>query len=135
MMGTNERAFVSTWNRRARRGQPVIPGRMDVVMDMAALGSSAGIRAEVDTRATENMARAGSMGKGTTGKPKGKGKWSWHKWSGNHHGDHGWNGWDGRGSSTMVLKGDNKGGYYLPGGQGYLDTDGKLHPHLGLNQC
>ena len=60
------------------------------------------------------------------GKGKGKGKWQ-PKWKSN------WNREDWTERDGMVLQASKKGGWYLPNGQGYLDADGKFHPHLGLD--
>ena len=69
------------------------------------------------------------------GKSKGKGKWHWPKWNYN------WEDWgqqqrnDHHDQDGMVLQASKKGGWYLPKGQGYLDSDGNYHAHLGLHQC
>ena len=76
--------------------------------------------------------------------PKGKGKgkhknkgW-WNKWQWGHSEDWQWHGSKGSASShpgggpSAVLRADNKGGYYLPHGQGYIDAEMNFHPHLAL---
>ena len=68
-------------------------------------------------------------------KGKGKGKQKWSKpWWGQP--------WKGSASShpggegaSEVLRADQKGGYYLPNGQGYIDANMQYHAHLGLFQC
>ena len=79
------------------------------------------------------------------GHHKGWNDWKWthgkgghSKWGKWHYGHGDWD-WDNsKGSKDAhdrggdLLTPDSKGqGYYLPGGQGYLDKDGKFHPYLG----
>lgn len=62
-------------------------------------------------------------------KGKGKGKGKWQKWNGYGKGQ---NKGRGEGSQGSMLVRDQKGkGFYLPNGQGFLDNEGVLHPHLG----
>ena len=77
-------------------------------------------------------------GKGK-GKQKNKGKYN--KWQWSQSDDWQWSGGKGDASShagggpSSVLRADNKGGYYLPHGQGYIDAQMQYHPHLALFQC